>query len=147
MSELRNDLGRNGHNSQALSASCPVMENLPLQALAEVAEYFQALSEPTRLQVLNILRHGERNVGELAQACGCTSANISRHLSLLTQRGLLARESRGNAVYYRIAEDTVYALCDLVCDNIARQVQRQSNDRRAFARPLPSQGRDRRRAG
>ena len=147
MIDLQNDLSRNGHNGQVVPTSCPVMENLPLQALAEVAEYFQALSEPTRLQVLNILRHGERNVGELAQACGCTSANISRHLSLLTQRGLLARESRGNAVYYRIAEDSVYALCDLVCDNIARRVQRQSDDRRAFTRPLASPGRVRRRAG
>ena len=111
------------------------MEDLPPQALAEVAEYFQALSEPTRLQVLNILRHGECNVGELAQACGCTSANISRHLSLLTQRGLLARESRGNSVYYRIAEDSVYTLCDLVCGNIARQAQRQNDGRLALGQP------------
>ena len=114
MNALPDDPRRFGHDGDVLSESCPVMEDLPLQALAEVAEYFQALSEPTRLQVLNVLRHGERNVGELAQACGCTSANISRHLSLLTQRGLLARESRGNAVYYRIAEDSIYALCDLV---------------------------------
>lgn len=131
---LSNGRARIGHDQGLPSESCPVMEELPPQALVKVAEYFQALSEPTRLQVLNILRHGERNVGELAQACGCTSANISRHLSLLTQRGLLARESRGNAVYYRIAEESVYALCDLVCGNIAREAQRQSADRLVFAR-------------
>ena len=63
------------------------MESMPLEALEQVASYFQALSEPTRLQILNLLRQGERNVGELAQACGCTSANVSRHLSMLTQQG------------------------------------------------------------
>lgn len=42
------------------------MENLPSEALTEIAAYFQALSEPTRLQILNLLRQEERNVGELA---------------------------------------------------------------------------------
>lgn len=117
------------------------MEGLPPEALAQVAAYFQALSEPTRLQILNLLRSGEHNVGELAQACGYSSANISRHLSLLTQHGLVARESRGNAVYYRIADDSVYALCDLVCGNIARQLERTAHDGKAFARtrrPAPA---------
>ncbi len=110
------------------------MEGLPPEALTQVAAYFQALSEPTRLQILNVLRSGERNVGELALACGYTSANISRHLSLLMQHGLVARESRGTAVYYRIADDSVYALCDLVCGNIARQMDRSAQERKAFAR-------------
>ena len=114
------------------------MEGLPPEALSQVAAYFQALSEPTRLQILNLLRGGERNVGELAQACGYTSANISRHLSLLMQRGLVAREGRGTAVYYRIADDSVYALCDLVCGNIARQLERSAQERKAFARAKPA---------
>ena len=109
------------------------MEGLPPEALAQVAAYFQALSEPTRLQILNLLRSGERNVGELAQACGYTSANISRHLSLLMQHGLVEREGRGTAVYYRIADDSVYALCDLVCGNVARQLERTASGRQVFA--------------
>lgn len=110
------------------------MEGLPPEALEQVAAYFQTLSEPTRLQILNLLRSGERNVGELAQRCGYTSANISRHLAQLMQHGLVERESRGTAVYYRIADPSVYALCDLVCGSIARQLERGAGDRRAFAR-------------
>jgi len=110
------------------------MEGLPPEALNQVAAYFQALSEPTRLQILNLLRGGERNVGELAQLTGYTSANISRHLALLTRQGLVARESRGTAVYYRIADQSVYALCDLVCGNLARQLERNAEERKAFAR-------------
>jgi DNA-binding transcriptional ArsR family regulator len=110
------------------------MKGLPPEALIQVAAYFQALAEPTRLQILNLLRTGEHNVGELAQACGYTSANISRHLSVLMQHHLVEREGRGTAVYYRIADESVYALCDLVCGSIARQLDRSAEDRKAFAR-------------
>ena len=109
------------------------MKNLPPEALQQVASYFQTLAEPTRLRILNFLRQGEHNVGELAQLCGYTAANISRHLAVLMQQGLVAREGRGTSVYYRIADDSVYALCDLVCGNIARRLDRAVASRRAFS--------------
>ncbi len=112
--------------------ACVHMEDLPAQALEQVAAYFQALSEPTRLQILNLLRQREHNVGELAQQCGCTSANISRHLATLSQRGLVARSSRGTSVYYRIADESIYALCDLVCGTIARQLAGKATERDVF---------------
>ncbi len=114
---------------------CPGMKGLPPEALQEVAAYFQTLSEPTRLQILNHLREGERNVGELAQLCGYTAANVSRHLAMLTKHGMVARETRGTSVYYRIADDQLYALCDLVCGSIARQFEQTVRDRKAFTRP------------
>lgn len=112
------------------------MEHLSPQAVEHVAAYFRALSEPTRLHILNLLRGGERKVGELAEQCGCTAANVSRHLSLLSQHGLVRRESRGNAVYYRIADEAVYALCDLVCGSIARQLASSADEGRMFARSV-----------
>lgn len=108
------------------------MKDLPPEALEQIAGYFQVLAEPTRLRILNLLRNGERNVGELAQACGFTAANVSRHLSLMTKHGLVERESRGTAVYYRFADESVYALCDLVCGNIARQMQASVQRQQAF---------------
>jgi DNA-binding transcriptional ArsR family regulator len=111
------------------------MESLSNEALEQVAAYFQALSEPTRLRILNLLRQQERSVGELAQLCGYSSANVSRHLALLTQHGLVARESRGTSAYFRIADPSVYALCDLVCGNIGRQVEQTIKQRAAFVKP------------
>jgi DNA-binding transcriptional ArsR family regulator len=122
-----------GHHREILP-ECVCMEGLSPEALQQVAGYFQALSEPTRLQILNLLRSGDRNVGELAQLCGYTAANISRHLNFLARHGLVVRESRGTSVYYRIADESVYALCDLVCGSIARQLERTSSGRKAFAR-------------
>lgn len=108
------------------------MMDMPPEALAQVAAYFQVLAEPTRLRILNLLRGGEKNVGELAQECGYTAANISRHLSLMTKNGLVSREGRGTSVYYRLTDESVDALCDLVCGNIARRLERDAAARAAF---------------
>ncbi|MBC3871649.1 MULTISPECIES: ArsR/SmtB family transcription factor [Undibacterium] len=102
------------------------MEGLSDQALTQVAQYFSALAEPTRLRILNCLRDGELNVGELAERCECSQANVSRHLSTLAKHGFIQREGRGNAAYYQIADESVYALCDLVCSNVARQLDAQA---------------------
>ena len=118
-------------------SECRRMQDLPKEALEKVAAYFQALSEPTRLSLLNLLRDGERNVGDLAALTGFTPANVSRHLALLTSHGLVARESRGTAAYYRIADPSVYQLCDVVCGNLARQFERAASERAVFIGNLP----------
>lgn len=102
------------------------MTQLPEQAIDRVANYFQALAEPTRLRILNLLREAEHNVGELAEACGYTAANMSRHLAVLMQQGFVKREGRGTSVYYQIADPTIYTLCDLVCDRISQQHSAQA---------------------
>lgn len=107
--------------------TCSKMEGLSELALDHVAQYFSALSEPTRLKILNNLRDGEKNVGDLATACDCSQANISRHLSTLAKHGMVIREGRGTAVYYKIADESIYALCDLVCGNVARQLESQAS--------------------
>ena len=112
------------------------MKDLPPQALEQVAAYFQVLAEPTRLQILNLLRKREYNVGELAQACCYTAANISRHLSLMTKQGMVTREGRGTCVYYRLADDSVDALCDLVCGSIARRLEQAAAASDAFRASL-----------
>jgi DNA-binding transcriptional ArsR family regulator len=115
--------------------NCPTMSGLPPEAMERVAAYFQALSEPMRLRILDLLRERERNVGEIAQQCGSTAANVSRHLSLLSSHGMVARESRGTSVYYRIADPSIYELCDLVCGSIARGFEQAAREREVFVQP------------
>jgi DNA-binding transcriptional ArsR family regulator len=102
------------------------MDGLSPLALEQVAQYFQALAEPNRLMMLNLLRDGERNVGDIAQHCNSTTANVSRHLAVLAKHGLVLREARGTSVYYRIADPSIFALCDLVCGSIARRFEAQA---------------------
>ena len=102
------------------------MEKLSEQALQQVAQYFAVLAEPTRLRILNSLRNAEQNVGELAERCDCSQANVSRHLSNLAKHGIVKREGRGTSVYYQIADPSIYALCDLVCSNVVKQLKSQA---------------------
>ncbi len=102
------------------------MNNLDDTAIAYIADYFQALSEPMRLRVLNLLRADRRNVGELAELLGCTTANVSKHLSLLAKSGFVERTMEGNAAYYRIADPAVFELCNVVCGQVGRRLTEQS---------------------
>jgi DNA-binding transcriptional ArsR family regulator len=112
------------------------MKDLPEQALHEIAGYFQALSDPTRLKILNLLRDRPHNVGELAHLTGYSAANVSRHLAQMAQHGIVARESRGTSAFYRIADDSIYALCDLVCGNISRRHEQAAPTRALMAAAL-----------
>jgi DNA-binding transcriptional ArsR family regulator len=102
------------------------MDRLDDRALEDVAGYFRALSVPLRLKILNSLRAGERNVTELTEELGCSQANVSKHLSVLAQGGLVEKMSRGTSTYYRIADPKVYRLCDLVCGQIGKRYAGQS---------------------
>lgn len=108
------------------------MKNLDEDALALVARYFGALAVPMRLKILNTLRDGERNVGEITAATGCTQANVSKHLAVLAQNGLVAKTQRGTSAYYRFADESVYRLCDLVCEQLDRRFSEEAERRRAF---------------
>ncbi|MBL8767144.1 MAG: winged helix-turn-helix transcriptional regulator [Planctomycetes bacterium] len=90
-------------------------------ALALVARRFKALSDPSRLALLQRLMSGECSVGDLAQSLSMTHANVSRHLTLLTAEGLLARRKDGLFVHYSIADPCVEKLCELVCTSLAKR--------------------------
>jgi DNA-binding transcriptional ArsR family regulator len=108
------------------------MSKLDDRALQYVANYFKALAEPMRLKVLNALQDGEKNVGQLTEISGGSQANVSKHLSLLAQCGLVKRESRGTSVFYSISDPSVYALCELVCGQIGNSMALEADIKKVF---------------
>ena len=88
------------------------------EVLDHVAARFKVLSEPLRLRILQELETGKLSVGELADAVGSTQPNVSKHLKILQDEGLIARRKEGNAVYYSIADPSVFELCDVVCGSL-----------------------------
>jgi ArsR family transcriptional regulator len=98
-------------------------KEMPLEALDLVAERFKILSEPLRLMILQALQNGERSVGELTSATGASQPNISKHLKMLQTAGIVRREQRGNAVYYSIADDSIFTLCDVVCSSLEEHLR------------------------
>ena len=96
----------------------------PLSApLAElIAQRFRVLAEPTRIRLLDRLREGEASVQELTEALGTSQQNVSKHLGVLAQAGIVDRRKDGNLALYRIADQSVFALCEQVCGSLQRQL-------------------------
>jgi len=99
---------------------------LPPSALAPVADYFKVLSELSRLQVLCSLKSGSKNVTEIIEETGLGQANVSKHLKILAQAGIVSRTPQGVSVYYEIAEPFIFELCELVGDRLSIRLAAQS---------------------
>jgi DNA-binding transcriptional ArsR family regulator len=104
-----------------------VMENLSPEALEMIAHRFRILSEPFRLRLINLVRDREMSVTELTTALQTSQPNVSKHLKILSDSGIVRRAQRGNAVYYSIADRSIFTLCNVVCDSLGERLKEQSN--------------------
>jgi DNA-binding transcriptional ArsR family regulator len=96
---------------------------LPDELIELIARRFRVLAEPTRIKLLDLLREQEVSVQELSDAIGTSEQNVSKHLGVLRQAGIVRRSKRGNYSYYSIADDGVFALCEHVCGSLAAQLE------------------------
>jgi DNA-binding transcriptional ArsR family regulator len=94
---------------------------IPDEFLDLMAEKFRMLSDPTRLAILRVLMSGERNVSQVVEETGRNQANVSKHLKMLADAGLLTRRKEGLQVIYRLDDPLVNRLCRLVCETIVQE--------------------------
>ena len=92
------------------------------EALELVAARFKVMAEPLRLRILQELEGGEMSVGDITEAVESTQPNVSKHLKMLQEAGLLGRRQEGNTVYYSIADASVFEICDVVCSSIRERL-------------------------
>ncbi|HEX9813810.1 MAG TPA: metalloregulator ArsR/SmtB family transcription factor [Myxococcota bacterium] len=92
------------------------------QALELLSARFRALSDPTRLRILNNLMQGECCVSDLVESTGLEQPCVSRHLIVLRREGILARRAEGNRAYYSIEDSTVTRLFGLVCSGLSERL-------------------------
>lgn len=78
------------------------------------AEITKTMADSKRLMILHELRSGEMSVGQLASSLELAQSNISRHLSVLRERGIVVTRREGTTVYYRLTDERIVAACDLV---------------------------------
>ena len=97
-------------------------------ALQMIADRFKVLAEPMRLKILHTLWDGELTVGEIIAATTALQANVSKHLGILQQAGLVNRRRDGLNVYYRICDETVFALCEAVCTSLHDRLAAQMGE-------------------
>jgi DNA-binding transcriptional ArsR family regulator len=94
---------------------------LPLPLIELIAERFRVLGEPMRIRLMDAMYNGEATVSELQEATGASQQNVSQHLGVLLRAGIVAREKRGNYSVYSLADPSMFALCDAVCDGLRRR--------------------------
>ena len=91
--------------------------------LAElIARRFRTLADPLRVRLLDQLRDDELSVNELAERLAAGQQNVSKHLALLADAGMVARRKDGNRVYYRIADPAIFDLCEQICGSLQAQL-------------------------
>ncbi len=87
------------------------------------AEFFRVLGHPARVRILELLREGERSVGDLQTALGLDSSGASQHLGVLRRHGLLEARRNGTSVYYRVKDGRLFQLLEMAREILASNLE------------------------
>jgi ArsR family transcriptional regulator, arsenate/arsenite/antimonite-responsive transcriptional repressor len=88
-----------------MSSAAPVREHT-----ADAARLFHALSDPTRIRIVELLRHGERCVCDLTEATDAAQSRLSFHLKVLKDAGLVSDRREGRWIYYELKREVLDTL-------------------------------------
>jgi DNA-binding transcriptional ArsR family regulator len=100
---------------------------IPDGMLDRVAQRFRVLGDATRLEIVRLLvGRGELSVGGIVDALRTSQANVSKHLRLLLDAGVVQRRPEGTTHFYRVVDDSVQQVCAILCDRIEAQVQAEA---------------------
>jgi ArsR family transcriptional regulator len=88
-----------------------------------VARRLQAVAEPNRIRILKMLEEGEANVQDLTDELATTHQNVSRHLAVLYQCGMVSRRKDGRTVWYSLADFTALRLVEQAAQSAAGYVE------------------------
>ena len=87
------------------------------------AEVCKSMANPTRLKIMNLLREEEKSVEELRNKLKLPKANLSQHLGVLRQRGIVSTRRAGLNIYYKVANPKMIKACDLLREVLFEQLQ------------------------
>ncbi len=96
---------------------------MPDDMIVSIAYRFKILSEPMRLKILRAICSGEKTVQEIVNEAQASQANISKHLSMMYESGLVERRKDGLKCYYRLADDNVFKVCGLISKSIENNMK------------------------
>jgi len=97
-------------------------KQLEPETLEAVADRFKVLAEPARLAILNALHERPLSVTTLIDETGLNQANLSKHLQLLYAHGFVRRTRNRSWVYYELADQSIFQLCDIMCRQLKHHV-------------------------
>lgn len=89
------------------------------------AELCKTLSDPKRLKILYALGNNEKSVSELAKLTGMRQANLSQHLAILRQKGVVSNRKSGTTVFYKITFPKMVKACNLIREVLLEQAEQR----------------------
>jgi ArsR family transcriptional regulator len=89
------------------------------------ARVCKAIADPKRLLIINELREKELSVGDLGQALALTQSNVSQHLAILRERGLVTTRREGTTIYYALRSQKIVQAVDLLREFMAESLTEQ----------------------
>ena len=95
------------------------------------AEMCKVFSNPTRLEILNLLRDGEMSVTELMEKTQLSQVNISQHLSIMKAKGIVTAERRGKNIYYQLTHPKIIKAFDTIREILIERLKRNGKSLRS----------------
>ena len=110
-----------------LSSEITPQTEADLKVFELQADICQTLANPKRLQIVGLLKHGEVSVGEMVKAMGIPKANVSQHLSIMRQKGLIISRREGTTIYYKLASPKITEACSIMREVLLSLLAGQEN--------------------
>mgnify|MGYP001611744254 CR=1 FL=1 len=92
------------------------------------AEMCKVFSNPTRLEILNLLRDKEMSVTELIEKTKLSQANISQHLAIMKSKGIVSSERNGKNIYYRLSNPKITKAFEIIREILAERLEKSKKD-------------------
>ena len=89
------------------------------------SEISKTLANPIRLAILHTLRNGEKNVNELTEILGISQSNLSQHLALMRQKGIVITRKQGTNIFYSVSNPKINQACDMVREVLLDQLRQK----------------------
>ncbi|MBI3610198.1 MAG: winged helix-turn-helix transcriptional regulator [Nitrospirae bacterium] len=103
----------------------PRKDELEDQVYRHHAEICSTIANPKRLKIINTLREKELSAAELLSILKIPKANLSQHMTILRQKGIVAARREGNTIYYRLARPKILKAFDLMRELLFEVIEEQ----------------------
>ncbi len=115
---------RNNKKNEQPDGSQPLSDRRLFELQADIC---QTLANAKRLQILNLLKEGELSVGDMVKALGVAKPNLSQHLAVMRQKGILASRRQGTTIYYRLVTPQIIEACCIMRQVLAQALAERSS--------------------
>jgi len=88
------------------------------------ADFLKVLSHPVRLQIVELLKNGEKNVGTITKTIGIPQSSLSRHLLLLREGGILKSKQQGTVIYYSIEDHDIFRVLRPIAEMLRKKLKK-----------------------